>query len=274
MTKILIALLFKDSIMWLNRFFGCIEDLLKDKEKIDYDFSVIYGDSKDGTDIEVKKRMEELKEKYLVGVKIAHIPLPKRLDSIEKLAILRNASIAMVNIKDYDYVLQIDTDIIFDSYDIHKLIKDIKDNIEMDKVIEIDKKIIEIDKKGVIAPLIIIEDSGTFYDTFAFRMNGKMFRPDINKEILDRMGLREVFDVDSVGTLYICRSDIFWNFDVKYGTEKIKIDISKVHPNRKYESEQVVWCNNVRKITKYRVCVDPNIVVRHINLEKYGKRWH
>ncbi len=261
--KILIALLFKNSFLWLDRFMVCIEDLLKDyenNENIRFDFSVIYGDSTDPTDIEVKKRMEELKEKYLVGVKIVHIPLPKRLDGIEKLAILRNASITIVDIENYDYVLQIDTDIIFDHNSIDILIKDIEEGC--------DKKI------GVIAPLVFIEGTKTFYDTWAFRMDGgKMFRPDI----INWPGLSngKIFEVDSVGTCCLIKSDIFWKWDIKYGTEERKAEErKKMHPQRRLESEQVVWCNRVREKTGYKIMVDSGIRIDHINLEKYGKRWH
>jgi len=232
---------------------------------IEYHINVIYGDSRDSTDIEVKKRMDKLIEKYArygLKIKIYHLPLPKRLDGIEKLSILRNASVMMSDLENrkYDYVLNIDTDVMFDSDSIDKLIIDMEEDN--------DRKI------GIISPLVFIENSNVFYDTFAFRMEGKMFRSDISTDLLlSKFG--GIFEVDSVGTLYICRSDIFWKWDIKYGTELRKKDENtKVHPQRKFESEQVVFCNRVREITGYKICVDPDIRVDHINLEKYGKGWH
>lgn len=269
--KILICLLFKNSILWLDRFLNCLDSLIENRSKdVEYNINVIYGDSRDSTDVEVKKRMDGLREKYArdgLKIKMCHLPLPRRLDGLEKLSILRNASIMMSDLENekYDYVLQMDTDVIFDSESIETLIRDISDNNGKDK---------SMNDIGVIAPLIYIEGSNTFYDTFAFRMNEKMFKSDIRTNLLlSKFG--GIFDVDSVGTIYICRSDIFWKWDIKYGTElRRKDENTKVHPQRKYESEQVVFCNRVREITKYKICVDPEIIVYHINLEKYGKNWH
>lgn len=260
--KILICLLFKNSILWLDRFLNCLNSLIENKPNdIEYNINIIYGDSNDGTDLEVKNRMDELRRKYTCIIKMVHMPLPRRLDGLEKLGILRNASIMMCDIAEYDYVLNIDTDVIFGYENIERLVRDIEDDNNKSSI-------------GIIAPLVFIENSGVFYDTFAFRMEGKMFRSDIRPDLLlSKFG--GIFEVDSVGTCYICRSDIFWKWDIKYGTELRKKDENtKIHPNRKMESEQVVFCNRVREITGYRICVDPDIRVEHVNLEKYGKKWH
>jgi len=247
-------------MLWLDRFLSCLDSLIENKpDNITYSISVIYGDSNDGTDLEVKKRMSELRKKYKCEIKMACLPLPRRLDVLEKLGILRNVSITMFNTKKFDHVLHMDTDIVFHYDDIEKLIRDIDSNNDI----------------GIIAPLIYIESSKTFYDTFAFRMNKKMFRADLSNIKKDNIiSVDEIFEVDSVGTLYICRSDIFWKYNIKYWTELREADESDIHPHKKYESEQVVFCSNVKEITRYKVMVDHSIRIDHVDLEKYGKSWH
>lgn len=313
--KILICMLFHNSMFWMNRIVGCLEDLLKNKpSNIEYHFSVVYGDSWDGTDKEINRIMDNLSKLYGNGdnrdngdnrlkkelkIKIVHLPLPKRFDGIEKLGILRNASIELGDLKNekYDYIIQADTDVIFDNITILKLIRNIDKNEDFwgNKL-----------NAGIIAPMNFIENSTPgseiFYDTFVFRINGYMFYPekpyvpakkniagetgwirDVDKgkqDRKDRYGKdispdlikKGIFEVDSVGTLYICKADIFTKWDIKYGTEE-RTD-RKTYPHRRYESEQVYWCNQVRKYTGYKIYVDPDIRVKHLNLEMYGLQWH
>lgn len=284
--KILICLLFKNSSIWLSRFMECLENLIRTKpDNIEYSLSVIYGDSSDNTDTEVKRQMDILQEKYKFNIRMSNLPLPKRLHSIEKLAILRNACVEQCIDKEYKYVLVIDTDVMFTSLSVQKLIRNIESNEDMwgDKL-----------NIGVIAPLVIIEnEKWLFYDHWAYRMNGKMFSParpyvpvemdfknperniEIMNKTIDKTINKGIFEVDSIGTMYVCKADIFSKWGVKYKTEeRSEKERSKVYYNKKFESEQVVWCKDVKEKIGYSIYVDADIIVYHVDLESVGIGWH
>lgn len=290
MTKILVCLLFKDSVLWINRFFESIDALFINKPvNIEYGLSVVYGDSKDGTDDIVKAKVEEIRSKYKVQVNLFNLSMPERLDGLEKLAALRNSCIELSDVQRYDYVLMVDTDIIFGSYIIEKFLG----------IMERRKDI------GVMAPMVMIENFRTFantyfYDAFAFRLGGKVLEhlpPYLPVEAIKKFRLTSVknikiddlvngtmVELDSVGSMYLCRSDIYWKHEVKYATEEradwreYNSKHSKLkmipYPHRKYESEQVCWCNEVRKKCGYKIIVDPTVKVYHVNLEPLGLDWH
>lgn len=278
--KILILLIFKNSQKWIYRFFDCIEYLLQSSQsfqdpQIQFSLSVIYGDDTDGTNEILIDKLDQIKSNYGINIvpKLISFPKSNRLDGIQRLVVLRNAFIYINdNFKNYDYVLSIDTDIIFDSNTIFKLIKDIQNP--------------RLDNPGIIAPMVFIENFYTymnsyFYDTFAFRIQDKMFshiRPYVPIPISispDQLKtVKTIINVDSVGSLYLAKSDIFTKYDIKYGTYLRKIDLNTQHPQRKYESEQVFFCENVKTKTPYNIYVDLNTKVYHINLQRYGMTWH
>lgn len=291
--KILVCMLYKNSMLWLDRQISCLDNLLRDTKNITYTFSVVYGDSKDGTDTKVKENMNLLQEKYseILKVKLIHFPLPRRLDTIEKLATLRNISVYGVednihSLEEYDYILHIDTDVFFRPLEIQKLINILDRDVDAwgNKL-----------NAGIIAPMILIENainasgSDLFYDTFAYRIDKRMFTPQrpfvpitidyknpnnqtLVNEILDKTINKGIFEVDSVGTCYLCRADIFSKYNIKYGT--ILRKENKLHSHIKNESEQVVWCMKVKENTPYKIYVDADTYVRHVNLEQLGMRWH
>ena len=167
MTRILICLLFKNSNLWLSRFFDNIDSLINDRysqeNNIHYNISIVYGTSNDGTEEALKQRTE----KYKTVSSLTKMDIPERFNVLEKLAILRNSFLHSNDIKKYDYLLMIDTDIMFDSISIKRLIRDIQNP--------------NLDKPGIIAPMIFIEDFGfhkneLFYDIFAYRLNGLNFK--------------------------------------------------------------------------------------------------
>lgn len=272
MINILICLLFKNSNLWLDDFMNCINDLLLNKpENVNYDLSVIYGDSSDGTDENLESILLDIHDKYKITMQKIYVILPNRLDGIQKLVLLRNSflNINQKKLDKYKYLLIIDTDVMFRYNTILKMIQDIE-NIKLNA--------------GVVAPLIFINNyrnygNKFFYDTFAYRLNEKMFSHyipyipyiPIQNDILVT-NRKRIIEVDSVGSIYIIKSDIFINYDVMYGTyERNK---SEPHPQRKFESEQVILCDNIRKKTSYKIYVDLNLKVYHVNLEKYGLAWH
>ena len=264
MTKILICLLFKNSNMWLSRFFDNIDNLLNSefnkKNDIEYNMSIIYGTSNDGTEETLKRRIKNYKE----ITNLIKTDIPSRFNVLEKLAILRNSFLHTKDLKKYDYLLMIDTDIMFDVSAINRLIRDIQ-NPKLDKV-------------GIIAPMIFIVDYGIYknnflYDVFAYRMEGLNFKhrkPYIPITFHNTGNYKRILEADSVGSLYLIKSNIITsNKNIQYGTYAVK----NKDNDKKYESEQVYLCEQVRECG-FKVYIDLNIRVFHINLEKYGLNWH
>lgn len=275
MTKILILLIFKNSSKWIYRFFNRIEYILQLQNKnndIQFSISTIYGDDDDGTSNILLNKLYSIEEIYGTKIFTKRITFPKRLDGIQRLVILRNAFIYIDNdinnLQNYDYILSIDTDIIFDNNTIIKLIKDIENP--------------NLDNPGIVAPMVFIEDyysymNSYFYDTFAFRIQDKMFshtRPYIPIKLFGKDRFKAIISIDSVGCLYIAKTDIFTKYNVRYGTYLRKLDQNSQHPQRKFESEQVYMCEQVKQNTHYNIYVDFNAKVYHINLQKYGIAWH
>ncbi len=266
MTKILICLLFKNSNMWISRFFDNLDNLLisefNHKNNIEYNISIIYGTSNDGTEEALKNRIEKYKE----IINLRRMDIPNRFNILEKLAILRNSFLHTNDLKKYDYLLMIDTDIMFDNSSINRLIRDIQNP--------------KLDNPGIVAPMIFVEDYGLykdtfFYDVFAYRIKGlnfKHIKPYIPVVLTNNNKYKRIIEVDSVGSLYLMKSDIFngnSNKDIQYGT----YNVNTLYEDKKYESEQVYLCEQVRR-NGFKIYVDLNIKAFHINLEKYGLRWH
>lgn len=273
-TKILICLIFKNSSKWIYRFLNCIEALLRLQNEyyIQFSISAIYGDDTDGTSEILYNKLYSIEKRYGTKITSKKITFPKRLDGILRLVTLRNAFLCINNeinnLTDYDYLLSIDTDVMFDPNTIIKLIKDIQNP--------------NLDNPGIVAPMVFIENyysymNSYFYDTFAFRIQDKMFihqRPYIPIKLFVNDKFKSLISIDSVGSFYITKTDIFTKYNVSYGTYLRKLDQNSQHPQRKYESEQVFMCEQVKQNTPYNIYVDLNAKVFHINLQKYGQSWH
>jgi hypothetical protein len=264
MPKILICLLFKNSNLWLDRFFDCIESLIfneyNKKNNLEYEISIIYGSSNDGTEENIILRTQHLINNN-IKVNILKFNPPDKFKTLERLAILRNIFLQTNSINKYDYLLMMDTDIIFEPRVIIKLIKDIENP--------------KLESCAIIAPMIFIEDYGFhkndfFYDILAYRIKGLNFkhnRPYIPIVLNGDNKYKRIIEVDSVGSLYLMKTSIMNKNDVHYGT------YIKNVTEQKHESEQVYLCEKVRQ-NGLKIYVDLNLKVFHINLEKYGMKWH
>lgn len=271
MTKILILLMFKDSQKWISRFFVCLDSILqlqKEYDNIQFSISTIYGDDTDNTSDILLNKLESIKKKYGIKIISKRITFPKRLDGIQKLVTLRNAFLYINNLEDYDYILSIDTDILFTDNTVIKLIK----NIENPK----------LENPGMTAPMVFIEDyfsygNNYFYDTLAYKIQEKNFlhtKPYVPIKLFGNDRFKQIISVDSVGCMYLIKADIFTKYNIIYGTYLRKLDQNTIHPQRKYESEQVYLCEQIKLKTGYNIYVDLNAKVYHINLQKYGMSWH
>ena len=267
LTKILINLLFYNSIKWIHRFFECLEKTYEIPD-ITFDLYVVYGDDTDGTSTILPKLLDDIQSKYDTKIIKRHVTLPKRLDGIQKLVILRNSFIT-AELSDYDYILNVDTDIMYEPFTLVRLIKNMQNST--------------LENPGVIAQMVFIERyyayvNSYFYDSLAFRVNGKMFyhtKPYLPIKLFGRDRQKQIIPVDSVGSFYLAKADIFTKYDIRYSTYLRNLtDPNIPHPQRKYESEQVVFCQQVTEKTDYKIYVDMNAKVFHINLQSYGMVWH
>lgn len=253
---------------WIHRFFNCLEKTYEEISGITFDMYVVYGDDIDGTSIILPKLLDGIQSKYGPKIIKKHITLPKRLDSIQKLSILRNSFIDNDLYNKYDYILIIDTDVMFEPFTIMRLIKDIENPA--------------LENPGVVAPKTVIENyhsygNDYFYDTYAFKVQDKSFlhtRPYIPVKLFGKDRFKSLIKIDSVGSFYLAKTDIFTKYDVKYGTYLRKLDQNSLHPQRLFESEQIYFCEQVKIKSPYNIYIDMNATVYHINLPKYGIVWH
>lgn len=263
--------MFKNSQKWIHRFMNCIESTLQlqnEYDNIQFSISVIYGDDDDGTSNILSNKLYSIENRYGTKITSNKITFSKRLDGIQRLVTLRNAFLYINDLKDYDYILSIDTDIMFDNHTIIKLIKYVQNP--------------NLDNPGIVAPMVMIENyysygNNYFYDTYAFKIQDKSFlhtKPYIPIKLFGKDKIKSLISVDSVGSFYIAKSDIFTKYDVTYTTYLRKLDNNSQHPQRKYESEQVCFCENVKQKTPYNIYVDLNAKVYHINLQRFGLPWH
>jgi cellulose synthase/poly-beta-1,6-N-acetylglucosamine synthase-like glycosyltransferase len=294
--NILVCSLFRDSEKYLYRFLNSldynIDYIYHNKEsagnilctrsigvagdngnKIELELCFIEGSSKDNTWDILKKFCKNIKEKYDIKYTLEKNDINQSLDRFDKLAILRNMLIKLGLKNKHDYVLFIDSDIIFDKDLIIKLVNSIEKN-----------------KADVIAPLITIEkfrtfDNDYFYDQLAYiDKNGKNFThhfPYISVGDIEikKMICKEPIDMQSVGTCYLAKSELFnlndfQNFNVTKCYREIKNkNICTYSGNGK--SEQVRFFENLKENNKEsKIILDPGIQVLHINLENIGLKWH
>ena len=222
----------------------------------------------------------------------------------QKLALLRNyiieKSTEKIKLNDNDIILFMDSDIKFDKDIVHELIVDMnKSNAD------IIAPFVCIENNGVFK-------NNYFYDTLAFRnidneqfshyrpyIFGDIKRSKIKKEKHEKIQ-KALEKIDELNTL----RKINWEFNLNtplndtfpdnlyreaYGLIDLNIPIEvnsvgsfylmkyKVVKNVKYtgnnDSEQVEFMNNAQSMG-YKIFVSQRLKVLHVNLEKYGLKWH
>lgn len=229
--KVLIAsLVASDQDKWLKRFLTAIDNL--DYSYKSYAFLV---DNKKDKVFRMLNRFERTHPR----VQIVEFKISFSLPRFSKLALLRNFLIASALNKE-DYVLMVDSDII---------------SLPSDLLQQLMKP-----DYNICAPLVFIEKfrkfgNAYFYDRLAFIYKGKNLNHTY-PYIPDNIKLPITpFEMDSVGTCYLCNADVFRN-GVWFNS-----DINM--------SEQVSFCSGARK-QGYTVCLSPNVSVLHCNFEKHN----
>jgi hypothetical protein len=283
--NILICSLFKDSEKYINRFLTSLGHNIdyiyhnQGNNKIEIELCFIEGSSKDNTLDILKKFCRNMKEKYDIRYVIEKNDINQSIKRFDRLAILRNMLIKLGLKNKHDYVLLVDSDIIFDRDLIIKLVDSIEKN-----------------KADVVAPLITIEnfrtyDNDYFYDTLANIYDNKnenisfthtfpyILQKNLETKIAKKIISGEPLDMQSVGTCYLAKSELFNLNDfqsfniIKCYREMKNKNICSYSGNGK--SEQVRFFENLKNNDKEsKIILDPTIKVLHINLEKIGLQWH
>jgi len=312
--NVLVCSMFKDSSLWINDFFECIENMYYYNDVSDnvlkIRFAFLDSDNNDNTtkiinDYRMSSSILNIwYKKYNINIKNEFDEnVIEKENRFKKLAKFRNylltESIKNIydnNLNDDDLILFIDSDIKFDKNILHELI-------------------IDMNKSGadIIAPMIYIDDYKYpyFYDTLAFiDINGNKFEhysPHLPKFIIHNKNLNEdknklekykkeltLLELKKISRQLnnkIKKGDISIEQSLKSINEYINTNIPievksvgsfyimkyKVIKNTKYtgnnDSEQVEFCNAARQ-NDYKIFVSPKLSVLHVNLEKYGMKWH
>lgn len=234
--KVLIAsLVAPNQDKWLKQFLTTISNLDYPRNKLSYAFLV---DKKKDRVFRMLNRFKRTHPRVQITEFKINFPLPR----FSKLALLRNVLIASALDKE-DYVLMTDSDII---------------SLPSDLLQQLMKS-----EYDICAPLVFIDDfrqfgNAYFYDRLAYIYKGKNLNHTY-PYIPDNIKLPITpFEMDSVGTCYLCNADVFRN-GVWFNS-----DINM--------SEQVSFCSGARK-QGYTVCLSPNVSVLHCNFEKHNMKF-
>jgi len=312
--KLLICSMFKNSSLWLNDILSCIDNLidynnsLSNNDKLLINLAFLKSTSnEDETNNILDKYIsdKQLKVSNLsLNIWNHEIDADSNMKRYEKLAWLRNYLITQstknIKLNDDDLVLFMDSDVKFESDIIHELYKDMQKSDS-----DIIAPLICIDDNGAFG-------NNYFYDTLAFRNidneQFSHFKPYIfgyvNKSKIKRMKNEKVQKaLEQIDELNRLRR-INWEFNLKtplnnsfpenlYKEAFDLIDLNtpikvnsigsfyimkyKVAKNIKYtgnnDSEQVEFMNSARS-KGYKIYVSQRLKVLHVNLEKYGLKWH
>ena len=234
-TVSIVSIVGSNQEQWLDRFLEVIDNFSYPEDKLSYVF--LTNTSYDVLDKFNRKHKNcTLLPEQEYNLKIKNMP------RFLKLGVLRDLLVTeALDLHRTDYLLMIDSDIV-----------SAPDNL-IPRLIQ--------PNYDICAPMIFIEDfrkykNTYFYDILAFKHNSRNFG-HLYPYVLG-MQTTNILEVESVGTCYLCNSEIFKN-DVWFDS-----DIGM--------SEQVGFCSEVRK-QGYKVCVNPNVSVLHCNFEKYNLKF-
>lgn len=277
--SILVCSLFKNSEKYLDRFLDSLEYNIDyiyndkyDVDKIDIELCFIEGSSEDNTFSVLKKFCKNIKDRYGIKYILEKNNINQSLERFDKLAILRNMLIKLGLKSKHDYVLFIDSDIIFDKDIIIKLVNSIEKN-----------------KVDVVAPMITIEkfrtyDNDYFYDQLAYvDRNGNNFTHHFPYIPIDNIDIKKIIhkepiDMQSVGACYLAKSELFnlndfQSFNITKCYREVKNKNIYIYSGNG-KSEQVRFFENLKGNKENKIILDPGIKVLHINLENIGLKWH
>lgn len=244
--SVLVSSIIKDAELWIKPFLRNIR-ALNDSDNLNLDYLFIEGNSDD----ETYPILSRWRDNCKLNVTLVKHDLPEEMATIDRVM----ASIELIaDIQNYlatdtDYIMLIDADI-----------------VEMpSNMLTILTENMKSHSADIIAPHVLIAGTDKFYDTHVFRMNKKNFvrtapyAPDNKTHATP-------FEVDSVGTCLLFKSDVFMDVIVE---------------NRKYRKAcrkenvdgYLCICSTAKRIG-YRILADPTVRIAHVNFTKYNKSWH
>jgi len=211
--------------------------------------------------------------KHDIGVFFDYTPvakLPTDSRAWSRVARARNRLLDRITIKEWDYLLWIDADVV--KYPLN-----------------MPTKLIDGNPDGVSAPMVFVEDTSRFYDWAAFVMKGKdNISPESNKNIRGR----NLHDQPPYWHEYVNKfnllklkmeADPLWYQPNETIVEMdcvgtITMVPTWVYQYARYEdhpafTDHYPICKACRDHGK-KVTVDRSIIAYHADLPKYGETWH
>lgn len=183
----------------------------------------------------LSRRMAGKNNDYLIDlVRLENDVVSKGGDPFSAHAAARNLLLDMY-LKDHDLVMWIDADLV-------------------DYPPDIITRLDGANPGGVTAPVVIIEGTAQFYDTYGYRENGSeinAFQPYFNSQ-------EKLVDLESVGCAYLIPAIVYKNH--RYNTTPGQTEHYSIMQAAKSMGMRIV-CNT-------------DVTVYHADLPKYGESWH
>jgi len=155
--------------------------------------------------------------------------------TIERLCQYRRLLVEQA-LRDEDYVLWIDSDIVETSPNLLKSLV--------------------AEKAAIAAPMVAIEHwESKWFDFRCFRRNGKMFSPE--PPYCGGFQPNRTIEIDSAGTCYLVKSDVFKSISYAYDGD----------------SEHIAFCRRVKEAGR-KIVLNPKVRVLHAYLPAYGEQFH
>jgi len=228
--SVMIGVPVKDSAVWLPRFLAQL-DKLEDVSRIVFS----YGASHDPTlqilkqwENETKHSTEIIPEPAMLGERTA---MPRPLSAAEIALVYKDFQelIGEEGWEDETHFLLIDADIMEVPFDLIQRLK--------------------AHDKDIVAPFVWTDRAvpPQFFDVHCFRLYGYRFHPFSPPDPYDG----EPFEVDSVGSCYLVKRDVF-----KF------VEYDNPHPHLKF-------CENALD-EGFEIWVDPSIEVLHLDAQRVG----
>jgi len=217
---IMIGIPVKNSARFLKQMWKTLTNIDYPKNKIRVVFE--YGESRDNT----MELLKSFKKQNIFRVEVYEEPFDVLLRGM-------GPHMAACLMNDFKDLLEEDYFLLFDS-----------DILEVPK--NLLKELLKVDA-DIVAPYTWSEKHRHFYDNFMFRINNTRFSP----EDPPGTGLKYPIEVDSVGTCFLVRHEVFKDVEIK-----------NPYPH-------LLFCGNAKNLG-YNIVACPYLEIIHVDWEKLG----
>ncbi len=243
--NIAVCSLFRDSQVWCGREINQVDRYFKQLVKQTYGFKnltivAMEGNSDDNTMEKLQGYSELFPNIYIYNQTneydvVASVENDARLKGLSQVADILLGKV--VQIKDLDYVLWVESDLIFDI----SLVKDLVFAANH-----------YTERNCIIAPMVYLENRGIFYDTWGFReLDGTRWTEKHRERVALANPLKEMA---SIGSCALIDADLL-RCGVRFG-----------------QGAFVELCDRARKLGG-KVYVDVNTKVQHPGQANLNRRW-